>query len=200
VGSARVTQPGPQARVTVETGRGTTDRGSPVPADSRLPAPGVEVPVRVCDLLAYQLSTRDGLPAFEVCWAAAEKDRAMAGLEALLRRYGHRFRPVPGSWNEPSIRLHLPRRTAPATAAEVDAGEAIFALDPTRPRRVVQLPEHPQRAAHKAPGRREVWGWILQAEEVQEEDGTWHCYYGFVGGYELGQVAASEIELPPGRR
>ena len=102
------------------------------------------------------------------------------GCVGFIRRYGARIR-ADGS-------LVLPRLEEPATAADVEAGRAIFALKGKR--RVWKMPQHPLAAEHNGKD-----GTVWQAEEVSR-NGKWQRFFGFVGRDALLKVPAAEIVFP----
>ena len=84
---------------------------------------GVEVPIRMCDYVAWKLSALDGAPECELTWPEARRDEAVAAAAAYLRRYGPASPPRPaGRARLPHTRAHLrfPRSAArprPTTSA-----------------------------------------------------------------------------------
>ena len=53
--------------------------------------PGENLPFRVCDFLAWRLSTIEGAPGCELYWPEDRRDRAVAACTSFLKRYGDRF-------------------------------------------------------------------------------------------------------------
>ena len=104
----------------------------------RRPDPGTTEPIRVADLHLWKLGPIDGLPATQLWWPLAERDRLIAVAAATLDHYGPQFR-VRSDWgvrvkesgnftsvpNSPSF----DRLDHPATRADFEAGRAIFHLE-----------------------------------------------------------------------
>ena len=115
------------------------------------PEPGTSAPIRVADLHLWKLGPIDGLPATELWWPLAERDRSIAVAAATLDQYGLRFRerpdwgvgvPKSGNMNDVPSSPSFERLNHPATREDVGAGRAIFHLE-GREVRVWPLAEYP---------------------------------------------------------
>jgi hypothetical protein len=177
---------------------------------------GVDFPFRVCDFIAWQVSSIEGAPECELYWPQDRRDRAVAGCSAYVKQYGDRFTAdaPPGETEYGSKRAHLafPPPGRPASLADVREGRAIFSLEGQGEVRLASVGDFPIKArwvrlqdfpVYRQGGdgefRREYDqdGWIWQAEEVRKGD-RWDRSYGFVGRHVIGRVAAADIELDPG--
>jgi len=58
--------------------------------DREAPAPGVSVPIRMCDFYAWQLATLEGAPAFDPCWPESRREAGLVAMASFLRREGPR--------------------------------------------------------------------------------------------------------------
>ncbi|MHB9023161.1 MAG: hypothetical protein ACYC7E_03165 [Armatimonadota bacterium] len=206
--------------------RYATGSGSGSQIDSKdthiLPKAGEAFPVRICDLVAWHLSSVEGMPDCQVYWPEKDRDEAITAIAAFLQQYGEHYRYNPNSPKEfyqehfgsPKARLVFPRLEQPATQDDVTKGLAIFALSATVEKRTVPLSALPQAAIWttlkkypydqqsyntqagksetKIAYRQNVTIW--QAEEALI-DGKWQRFYGVVGPHELAKVPAAEIEL-----
>jgi hypothetical protein len=180
---------------------------------------GEKRPVRAGDWLALRLAALEGAPLFQLYWKEARRDEAIARLITFLRRYGDRYEAVETAAGSPgNPRLAFPPLGRPATAADVEAGRAIFSLEGEGAEvRVVPLPEVPLRAlwttvedtpritqtdSEKGDSqtRRDFdrSGRVWQAEEVRVGD-RWKRFFGFVGAHTVRRAPADEIRLyePP---
>ena len=120
----------------------------------RQPDPGTSQPIRVADLHLWKLGVIDGLPAIQLWWPLAERDRLIAVAAATLDHYGLQFRErlewadrVGWSGNfplDPSSPT-FDRLDHPATRAEFEAGQAIFHLEGAEVR-VWPLADYPTHA------------------------------------------------------
>jgi hypothetical protein len=123
--------------------------GQASPADPDSPQPGTTIAFRMCDTYGYFLSRVEGMPAFELYWPEARRDKALAACAATLRRYGDRYR-FSGQNAHPQAhdfaRMTFPDLGRPATPADVDKGEAIFSLAGQGDVRVWKLPSRPLKA------------------------------------------------------
>jgi hypothetical protein len=213
VGTA-VRKPEGVVQYTLTSGRndGFADERVPDPADR----PGVEVPIRTCDYVAWKLSTLDGAPECQLTWPEAKRDQAVAACAEYLRRYGPRlaaeYHPDDPTTRGPIAVLRFPSLEHPATPDDVRAGRAVFSLSGEGETRVVALASgNPVRARwialksfpvdHSASvdptlGDFLQDGWVWQAEEVLKGN-RWERFYGFVGHATIARVAASEIEFSP---
>lgn len=63
--------------------------------DAKGLTPGKELPVRVMDMVAFELSDVDGFPLFQPYWPEAAKDRAAAEMADFLRKRGNEMRAYP---------------------------------------------------------------------------------------------------------
>ncbi|HEY3418033.1 MAG TPA: hypothetical protein VGM23_14235, partial [Armatimonadota bacterium] len=94
------------------------------------PKPGSQLAVRLCDVYAMYLSTRgvECFPAFQPCWPLAERDKAIAAIVQVLRRYGERFaadaNQLSGYYDDGYARVEMqfPRLGHPATEGDVTSG------------------------------------------------------------------------------
>ncbi len=197
---------------TVGRSEGFIDIRVPDPEDR----PGVEVPIRTCDYVAWKLSTIDGAPECQLIWSEARRDGAVAACTEYLRRHGPRlaveYHPDDPGARYPIVRPGFPALERPATPDDVRDGLAVFTLAGEGEARVVALPSgYPVRARwlalkafpvdrHSGPdptlGDFLQDGWVWQAEELRKGDG-WERFYGFVGHATFARVAASEIEFSP---
>ncbi len=180
--------------------------------------PGMERPFRVCDYLAWQVSSIEGAPRCELYWPEDRRDRAVQACAAFLKRYRERFTgdPLVGKFEFPDERrahLAFPIATRPATLDDVRAARAIFSLEGQGEVRLAKVPALPIRArwitledspvhVRQADGTIargfDQDGWIWQAEEVRNGD-RWEHYYGFVGPHVVARVPAAEVELAADR-
>jgi hypothetical protein len=133
-----------------------------LPPDPFRPPPGTKVRYRVCDLVACHLGAMEGTPKCELFWPEKHRDRAVAACAALLRQYGHRFRPddeivdAEGDppWSlfrnydldAPGIHLAFRPLDHPATPEDARKGEAIFSLAGQGRVRVSKMPKLPRGA------------------------------------------------------
>jgi hypothetical protein len=53
--------------------------------DRDAPAQGTKVPIRICDVYAWQLATLQGAPAFNPCWPESRRDAGLAAIADYLR-------------------------------------------------------------------------------------------------------------------
>jgi hypothetical protein len=177
-------------------------------------APGVALPFRVCDYLAWQISVINGAPEFELYWPEDRRDRAVESCMAFLKRFGDRFtaEPPDGERDLRPRKAHVafPPLGRPATLEDVRSARAIFSLDPKDDEvRIAKVPELPIAArwttlkdyAYDRPRsdgtvhrQYDQQGWIWQAEEIKKGD-RWERYFGFVGSHVIARVPASEIEI-----
>jgi hypothetical protein len=65
------------------TSGGTVPRGAP-----KLPPVGTQSPIRVCDLHAYILSTRQGAPPFSLFWTETDRDAALLKYRRFVSGFG----------------------------------------------------------------------------------------------------------------
>ena len=173
---------------------------------------GMERPFRVCDYLAWQVSSIEGSPRCELYWPEDRRDRAVQACAAFLKRYRERFTGDPFVGNSPDERrahLAFPIATRPATLDDVRAARAIFSLERPGEVRLAKVPALPIRArwitledspvhVRQADGTIargfDQDGWIWQAEEVRKGD-RWERSYGFVGPHAIARAPAAEVEL-----
>ncbi len=177
--------------------------------------PGVDVPFRVCDFLAWKLSSLEAAPDCQLYWSQDRRDRAVEACVAYLKRYGDRFtaEEPPGEHDFPDKKSHLafPALGHPATLEDVRAAQAIFSLEGQGEVRLAKVPDFPIPARwitlKDFPFDRpmsdgvvhhefEQDGWIWQAEEVRKGD-HWERFLGFVGPHVIARVPSAEIELRP---
>jgi hypothetical protein len=174
---------------------------------------GADRPFRVCDFVAWQVSSIEGAPRCELYWPENRRDNAVAACVAYLKTYGARFTiDAPGDEPDPphQKRAHLafPVLDRPATVEDVRGNRAIFSLEGHGEARRVSVPKLPIKARwlmledrpidRPGPGGTVLHefdqdGWIWQAEEVRKGD-HWERYYGFVGHHVIARVPASEVE------
>ncbi len=65
--------------------------GRSAPKDDEDPPPrGTKVPMRRCDLYAFQLSTLAGAPTFNPCWPESRRDAGLAAMIDFLKWKGSR--------------------------------------------------------------------------------------------------------------
>ena len=126
-----------------------SDEGDPDPAD-RL---GVEVPIRMCDYVAFRLWEFDGAPECLLTWPEPRRDQAVAACAEYLRRYGPTLRRRISSGRSRragtgSPACDFPALDRPATPDDVREGRAVFSAAGEGEARVVKLPSgFPVRAA-----------------------------------------------------
>lgn len=215
-----------QGKIEVATKAGATMPRPPMD-DPLRPKPSTRMPLRRADLWGQALQNVGGMPRIEMYWPEAERDRAITACVARLRQYGERFRfdeaTRPRSNHDPFDRgrltasLSFPPLDRPATAEDVWAGRAIFAIEGAAEVRRWPLPSRPMTArwttleiAPDDPGlagsrvtagkptaqtRMLQTGAVWQAEDAREGD-RWRCHYGFVGRHVLARVPAEEVEFP----
>ncbi len=111
-----------QYALTAGWSNGFLDDRVPDPADR----PGIEVPIRACDLVAWKLSAIDGAPECVLTWPEVQRDQAVDACAGYLRRYGPRLA-VEYSPDEPYAanliaRLRFPALERPATPEDVPRG------------------------------------------------------------------------------
>ncbi len=209
-------QPRGVVQYTLESGRngGFIDERVPDPADR----PGVEVPMRTCDYVAWKLSALDGAPECLLTWPEARRDAAITACAAYLRRYGSRFAAeyIPGEPNfrNPVAYLRFPTLAHPATPDDVREGRAVFSSTgdgesrtaplaagyPVRARWLAMKSFPVDRRSNSDPALGDFLqdGWVWQSEDVKKGD-RWERYFGFVGHATIARVPASEIEFSPDR-
>lgn len=172
--------------------------------------------IRMCDIVAFYLSSIDGTPVFELYWPNENKDRVIGELSAFIDSWGKKYcgTEVYSTRSNSSLQAHLRFSILeqPATAIDVKNGEAIFSLnkefknspvrrpaDATVPRVAVwnSLKSFPVSAKNQSGfiRRYEQSGIVWQVEEVLL-DGQWKRFYGFVGKHILARVPAEELEFP----
>lgn len=202
-------------RVSITDVHSTGGRASPADPDG--PKSDTTIAFRMCDTYAHFLARVEGMPACELYWPEARRDKAIAASAAILRQYGDRYR-FSGQNSHPQghdrARMTFPALGRPATLADVERGEAIFSLAgvgaarpftlPTRPLKAewVTLREYPQEvyqfnpATNRAENKTiyDQGGTVWQAEEALQ-GGAWRRYFGFVG-HGMSRVPAEEVEFP----
>jgi hypothetical protein len=72
--------------VTVKTDQGFSMSRTMPGRDDDPFARGIAVPIRICDLYAWQLATLEGAPAFNPCWPEKRREAGLAAMAAFLRR------------------------------------------------------------------------------------------------------------------
>jgi hypothetical protein len=181
-------------------GRGHISRSYTLP-----PKEEVKHDFRACDFVANKIGEEiKCAPRCELYWTEAERDKAVAACIDFLRRQQYEL-----EWRSDSLRLDKP-----ATAEQVEQGQAVFSLAGEEKVRVVSglklpieadwitLKDHPyrsrwsRRSDEENPLRYEQRGKVVQAEEVFK-DGKWRRFYGFVGVNHVARVPAEEIEFSP---
>ena len=146
----RCEQPEGAVQYTLADGRseGFLDVRVPDPARQ----PGVEVPIRTCDYVAWKLSALDGAPECLLTWPEARRDDAVAACAAFLQRYGGRLAAVYPP-DEPGARrsdrpaaASRPSTTRPRPTTSASGTRRVFAGRGGKAR-VVALPSgYPVRA------------------------------------------------------
>ena len=205
------------------TGSGMSSSGGSSIHAPLAPKPGVQVPFRRCDLVAWSISQIGGAPQIQLYWPEPNREAAVGQIAQFLRRYAPRLRysefqeSMDDGSRDAATALTFPVLGRPATPTDLLQTRAIFALTAASAPRCVNLPQRPMRARwtalRKYPVDTQEWdeqtgkskpvieyqreGWVWQAEEVQVH-GRWERYYGFVGPHEVAKVPASEIEFPTG--
>ena len=179
--------------------------------------PGVDLPFRVCDFLAWKVSSLEGAPGCELYWPEDRRDRAVAGVHGLpeaVRRSVHgrparRRARLPREEGAPGVPRAGPAgdpRGRPRGPGDLLARRAGRGPDRRRCRtlpikaRWVTLKDFPvdrQMGDGTVLREYEQDGWIWQAEEVRKGD-RWERSYGFVGPHVIARVPAAEIELRAG--
>jgi hypothetical protein len=174
---------------------------------------GADRPFRVCDYVAWHVSSIEGAPRCELYWPEDRRDNAVAACVPYLKTYGDRFTiGAPGDEPDPphQTRAHLafPLLDGPATRDDVRGTRAIFSLEGQGEARRASVPSLPIKARwltledrpidRPGPGgivlhEFDQDGWIWQAEEVRKGD-RWERHYGFVGHHLIARVPASEVE------
>jgi hypothetical protein len=160
---------------------------------------------RVCDYCAYLISEEmPEAPRCELYWDVTERDKAVKECAEFLRKRQYELH-----WKPKSLKLDKP-----ATAAQVEKGEAVFSQAGKGEVRMVKglilpvagrwttLKDQPYQVESTDPQTGEPnieikyrqQGQIIQAEEVLK-DGKWQRYYGFVGAHHIARVPAEEIDL-----
>jgi hypothetical protein len=184
--------------------------------DSSAPAAGTIVPVRTCDLYAFEISQLEGAPRFQLYWPVEKRDPAIPTCAQFLQRYGDLYQYQPNDSEEYDIfhkaRIHFPKLDHPATQGDVDQNRAIFSLGGER--RLWQMPAFPMKAywttlkddreqGVQSNGKKVIVynteGKIFQAEEI-DVNGQWQRFFGFVGLHHIAKVPAAEIEFTSYRR
>ena len=93
-----------------KTGRGWGENFQANQDDLESLKPGVALPFRVCDFIAWKVSSIEGSPRCELYWPEDRRDRAVAGVRGLLeevRRSVHGRRCPPASIDFPGKQAHL---------------------------------------------------------------------------------------------
>ncbi len=169
------------------------------------PKEEVKYDFRACDYVAHEIgAVIKCAPRCELYWTEAERDKAVGACIDFLRRQQYEF-----EWRSQLLQLDKP-----ATAEQVEQGQAVFSLAGEGNARVVAglklpvtaqwitLKDHPYRPGGSRSADEEVTlqyeqrGKVVQAEEVFK-DGKWRRFYGFVGVNHVARVPAEEIEFPP---
>ncbi len=202
-----------QTVIQYKTKRGGGGGFSSNKADMEAVKSEVDSPFRVCDYLAWRISTLGGAPEFEMYWPEDRRDRAVESCAAFLKRYGDRFTtdplPIEPDINDRTPHLAFPALGRPATLDDVRQARAIFSLEGQGETRLIKVPgmpiparwvalkdiplsiQKPDGTTHR---EYEQGGWIWQAEEVRKAD-CWERFYGFVGPHGIARVPAAEIEV-----
>lgn len=108
VGKASRTQ---DRRLSFSTANGGGESSTP-DNDPRQAPPGQERPIRVMDLVAWELSNLNGAPAFGLDWPNTEKDAAISAIVQFLRAHENELRAFPmqlQDTNCPGQRVYLSR-------------------------------------------------------------------------------------------
>ena len=195
-----------------KTGQGWGENFLGHPDDLDSIKPGVTLPFRVCDFIAWKVSSVEASPRCELYWPEDRRDRAVQACADYLKKYGDRFTAdAPAGTSEYPKEAHLafPTLDRPATADDVRAGRAIFSLEGQAEVRMVKVPAFPFKARwltlkdspvtlQRGDGTTyrdyDQDGWLWQAEEVRQGD-RWERFFGFVGHHVIAQVPAAEVEL-----
>ncbi len=74
-----------------KTGRGWGENFQANQDDLESLKPGVVLPFRVCDFIAWKVSSIEGSPRCELFWPEDRRDRAVEACAAFLKKYGDRF-------------------------------------------------------------------------------------------------------------
>ena len=189
------------------------------PAEQKLTEPTTAA-VRVCDVVAYQLSQLEGVPYFHPFTSESDRNEGIKRIQVFLRKYGEAFRydsNLDGrrlGRGAPAARLSFSVLNRPALQTDVDAGRAIFALPPNGSVRPVPLVQYPlaarwttlqdhvvkRQAFSREKGSHTLEhfaseGQVWQAEETVR-DGKTNRFYGFVGPFTMARAPAEEIEFP----
>jgi hypothetical protein len=164
---------------------------------------GVDRPYRVCDYIAWQVSTIEGSPRCELYWSEEMRDQAVEACVGFLKTLGDRFTAeAPHGSDDPryQAKAHLafPILDHPATKDDVRAARAIFSLEGEGEVRRLKVPGLPLKArwvgSEDAPREKDQEGWVWQAEQVRKGDRR-ESYCGFVGPHVIARVPAAEIQL-----
>ena len=185
------------------------------------PKPGVSVPFRKCDLVAWSISQIGGAPPIQLYWPARNRDAAVGQISRFVDQYSSRLKysdfqdELDDLSSDAATALTYPVLGRPATPADVQQTRAIFSLAGQGTVRVIPLPKRPIRGRwttlRKYPFDTQEWdektgkpkttidydqdGWVWQAEEVLV-NGQWKRFYGFVGPHEVAKAPAEAIEFP----
>ncbi len=81
--------------VSVEINGGFSIGRSASKDDRDAPAKGTKVPIRMCDLYAWQLAALKGAPAFNPCWPESRRNAGVAAIADFLRRKAPRSHESP---------------------------------------------------------------------------------------------------------
>jgi hypothetical protein len=176
---------------------------------------GVDLPFRVCDYLAWRISTLGGAPECELYWPEDRRDRSVEACVAFLKQYGDRFTadplPIERDFNDHTPHLAFPALGRPATLDDVRQARAIFSLEGQGETRLMKVPELPIPArwfalkdfplnVQKPDGiidrGYEQDGWIWQAEEFLNGDRL-ERFFGFVGPHGIARVPALRSSSTP---
>jgi hypothetical protein len=196
-----------------KTDKGWGENFHPNPDDLDSLKPGATLPFRVCDFIAWKVSSIEGSPRCELYWPEDRRDRAVQACAEYLTRYGDRFTgdAPAGARDFPQKKAHLafPTLDRPATPEDVRAARAIFSLEGQGEVRTAKVPAFPIKArwltlkdtpVARQRGDGTVFreydqdGWIWQAEDVRRAD-RWERSFGFVGHRVIAPAPAAEVEL-----
>jgi hypothetical protein len=136
----------------------------------------VDRPFRLCDNIAWRVSSVEGAPRVERYWPEEQRDRAIQETAAFLEKYRDRFMDLtpdgqldPISPNRKRVHLAFPILGRPATREDVRAARAIYSLEGEGEVRLAKVPAPPIKAR-----------WITYEDapiDYSMADGTVHREY-----------------------
>lgn len=195
------------------TEKGWGENFQPNPDELEMVKPGASLPFRVCDFIAWKVSSIEGSPRCELYWPEDRRDGGVQACAEYLRKYGGRLTAdaPPGTHDFPAKKAHLafPTLDRPATPDDVRSARAVFSLAGQGEVRTVKVRAFPVTARwlalkdtpitlQKGDGTTyrdyDQDGFLWQAEEVRRGD-RWERSFGFVGHHVIERVPAEEVEL-----